>query len=210
MATQHRFCVRRTRRTGLQGQGFQRIRLSAQVRDLCCDVSCSFRACSNLLVLARDGIRSWCCCQLLSTCQLTETFAVNLCTDLSRLILVAEQECHLTTNQAVDPHHLDQNPGYAIKANGSSCDQSSALSLQQCQEAKLILDRYATEVQQVNDQNLPAGCYRQKEVGYRFQHEKSLYKWYFNSATTDVQSDSKSEPVCKGKAKRCCCLRVQS
>ena len=113
------------------------------------------------------------------------------------MLRFAEQECHLTTALVDDPHHLDQNPGYKIKDKGAaSCDE--ALTVEQCEEARLALDRNAADVMETNDASLPTGCYRQEKEEYRFLHNESSYVWYFNEV--DGQSDSKSEPVCKGKA----------
>ena len=116
----------------------------------------------------------------------------------------AEQECHLTTAQVNDPHHLDPNPGYAIKDEGAeSCGDTLKLTFEQCGEARLALDWNADAVAKTNKTSLPTGCYRQQKEEYRFQHSKSSYLWYFNEAT-EGQSDSKSEPVCQGKAERSC------
>ena len=115
----------------------------------------------------------------------------------------AEQECHLTTDQ-VDDHHLDQNPGYKIKdKNTESCDET--LTFDQCEEARLALDWKAAAVARIDKPSLPTGCYRQEKEEYRFLHNESSYVWYFNEAT-EGQSDPKSEPVCKGKAKRSCLI----
>ena len=127
------------------------------------------------------------------------------------MVLPAEQECHLTTDQAINDYHLDQTPGYEIKANGTqSCDQLLALDLSKCQQAQLILDEFVTNVEEIDEGNSVGGCYREKQSEYRFQHNQSSYKWYFNSAGTTIQSDAKSEPVCAGKATRGSCLRTWS
>ena len=119
------------------------------------------------------------------------------------VVLSAEQECQLLQDQVEDPHHLDQNPGYKIKDNGTaSCDDTLKLTFAECQEAKSFLDWKATAVINTTDASLPTGCYRQQEDEYRFEHDKSSYKWYYN--TVAGQADSNSEPVCKGKAKRGC------
>ena len=113
----------------------------------------------------------------------------------------AEQECHLLKDQ-VDARHLDQKPGYKIKDMGAkSCDDTLKLTFEKCEEARLILDWNAAPVVKTNETSLPTGCYRQQEKEYRFLHSKSSYLWYFNEAT-EGHSDRKSEPVCKGKAKR--------
>ena len=114
----------------------------------------------------------------------------------------AEQECHLLKDQ-VDDHHLDQNPGYKIKDRGAESCGDTELNLEECEEARLALDWKVTNVAQINDASLPTGCYRQQNESYRFWHNKSSYVWYFNEAA-EGQSDSKSEPVCKGKNKRSC------
>ena len=115
----------------------------------------------------------------------------------------AEQECHLLKDR-VDTHYLDQNSGYKIKDNGtSSCDKTSKLTFEECQAARFALDAKATAVTKTNNKVLPTGCYRQQQDQYRFQHDESSYKWYFNNASIG-QSHSKSEPVCKGKAKWSC------
>ena len=115
----------------------------------------------------------------------------------------AEQECHLTTALVDDPHHLDQNPGYKIKDKGAaSCGETLKLTFAECQEARVALDSKATAVVNTTDVSLPTGCYRQQQAQYRFQHDESSYKWYYN--TVAGQADSNSEPVCKGKAKRGC------
>ena len=115
------------------------------------------------------------------------------------VLYCAEQECHLLKDR-VDKHRLDQNPGYKIK---ESCDATSKLTFQECNAARLLLDWKVVNVVLTNDTSLPTGCYRQQEKKYRFRHDQSLYKWYFNEAAQG-QSNSKSEPVCKGKAKRSC------
>ena len=120
------------------------------------------------------------------------------------MVLSAEQECDLTTAQVNDPHHLDPNPGYAIKDEGAeSCGDTLKLTFEQCGEARLALDWNADAVAKTTETTLPTGCYRQQKEEYRFQHSKSSYLWYFNEAT-EGQSDSKSEPVCQGKAERSC------
>ena len=113
----------------------------------------------------------------------------------------AEQECHLTTAQ-VDEHHLDQHPGFKAKDKGSKiCDATLELTLQECREARVALDSKADKVVKTNNASLPTGCYRQQQDKYRDRHGTSSYLWYFNEAANG-QSDSKSEPVCKGKAKQ--------
>ena len=117
-------------------------------------------------------------------------------------VLCAEQECHLLKDQAEDPHHLDQKPGYKIQEiNTASCDDSTKLTFQECEEARAALDSRAATVVNVTNANLPTGCYRQKNDTYRQDHEVSSYVWNFNEADSG-QSDSKSAPVCKGEAKR--------
>ena len=78
------------------------------------------------------------------------------------------------------------------------------MTLAECKDARLALDWNVDAVQEIANDNLPTGCYRQQDEDYRFEHNKSSYKWYFNNATTDVQPDSKTEPVCKGKSKLSC------
>ena len=113
-----------------------------------------------------------------------------------------EQECHLLKDKVDDPHHLDQKPGYKIKDKGTdSCDDTLKLTFEQCEQARWALDWKAAAVVKTNETNLPTGCYRQHEKEYRFGHNESSFLWYFNEAT-EGQSDWKSEPVCKGKAKR--------
>ena len=117
-------------------------------------------------------------------------------------VLCAEQECHLLKDQADDPHHLDQKPGYKIQAIGTaSCDDSTKLTFQECEEARAALDWRAATVVNVTNTNLPTGCYRQKNDTYRQEHEVSSYVWNFNEADSG-ESDSKSAPVCKGEVKR--------
>ena len=120
-----------------------------------------------------------------------------------RVFCCAEQECHLTTDQVNDPHHLDQSPGYKIKDKDESCDET--LTFDQCKKARLALDWNAAAVETTDSTSLPTGCYRQQKEEYRFRHSESSYVWYFNEAT-EGQSDPKSEPVCKGKAKRSCLI----
>ena len=133
--------------------------------------------------------------------QVVRQFYLNS-NDDDTVVLFAEQECHLTTAEVADPHHLDQEPGFKIEAKGAdSCDNTSKLTtLAQCDEARLALDGKADAVQETNETNLPTGCYRQQEAEYRLLHNKSSYVWYFNTAANG-QSDSNSEPVCQGKAK---------
>ena len=120
------------------------------------------------------------------------------------VLYCAEQECHLLKDRVDDPHHLDQKPGYKIKDKGAeSCNNTMKLTFKQCNEARLALDWNAAAVMKTNSTSLPRGCYRQQEEKYRFRHNQSSYKWYFNEAG-DGQSDSKSEPVCKGKARQSC------
>ena len=119
------------------------------------------------------------------------------------LVLCADQECHLLKGRVDDPHHLDQNPGYKIKDKGAAnCESTVKLTFAECQEARLALDSKATAVVNTANANLPTGCYRQQEDQYRDQHDKSSYKWFFN--TVDGKNDSNSEPICKGKTKRSC------
>ena len=100
------------------------------------------------------------------------------------------------------PHRLDQKPGYQIKDKGAdSCDDTLKLAFEQCEQARLALDWKATAVVKTNKISLPTGCFRQQEKEYRFGHNESSYLWYFNNAVNG-QSDWKSEPVCKGKAKQ--------
>ena len=121
----------------------------------------------------------------------------------SHLVCYAEQECHLPSAQ-VETHHLDQNPGYKIKDKGAAnCNNTLKLTFAECQEAKSFLDSNATAVVNTSSTSLPTGCYRQQEDQYRDQHNKSSYKWHFNT-DDDGQPDSNSAPVCKGKAKRSC------
>ena len=116
-------------------------------------------------------------------------------------VLSAEQECHLLKDQVDYPHHLDQRPGYQIKDKGAeSCDNTLKLTFKQCEQARLVLDWKAAAVVKTSEASLPTGCYRQYEKEYRFGHNESSYLWYFNEAA-EGQSDWKSEPVCKGKAK---------
>ena len=120
----------------------------------------------------------------------------------SHSVCSAEQECHLLQAQ-VDDHHLDQNPGYKIKDKGAAnCDNGSKLTFAECKEARVALDSKAIAVVNTTDVSLPTGCYRQQQDQYRFEHDESSYKWFFN--TVAGQPDSNSEPVCKGKAKRSC------
>ena len=126
------------------------------------------------------------------------------------MVLSAEQECHLLKHQVDDPHHLDQHPGYKIKGKGAeSCGETSRLTFDECEEARLALDWKAAAVAKTNETSLPTGCYRQHEKEYRFEHNESSYLWYFNEAV-DGQSDWKSEPVCKGKLKCDVCLCARS
>ena len=112
----------------------------------------------------------------------------------------AEQECQLTQARVDDPHHLDQNPGFMVKGMGAErCDETSKLTFEECKEARFSLDEYANDVKKTNEISLPTGCYRQQKEEYRFRHSESSYVWYFNEAS-EGQSDSISEPVCKGKA----------
>ena len=124
------------------------------------------------------------------------------------MLLHTEQECHLLKHQVDDPHHLDQHPGYKIKGKGAeSCGETSRLTFDECEEARLALDWKAAAVAKTNETSLPTGCYRQQEVEYRFEHSKSSYLWYFNEATTG-QSDSNSEPVCEGEAEQIVCVQI--
>ena len=119
----------------------------------------------------------------------------------SHSVCSTEQECHLTTAQVDNPHHLDQNPGYNISDKGAA---SCNLTFAECEEAMLALDWNVTAVVNTTNANLPAGCYRQQEEQYRDQHNKSSYLWYFNTVDGNGQPDSNSEPICRGKAKRGC------
>ena len=113
----------------------------------------------------------------------------------------AEQECHLIKDKVDDPHHLDQKPGFKIKDKGAaSCGDTSKLTFDECEKAREALDWKAAAVAKTNETSLPTGCYRQQKVKYRFNHSESSYLWHFNEATTE-QSDSNSEPVCKGNVK---------
>ena len=116
-------------------------------------------------------------------------------------VCFAEQECHLRKHQVDNPHRLDQNPGFEVRGKGTD---SCTMTLTECNEARLALDWKVDAVKEIANGSLPTGCYRQQEEAYRFEHDNSSYKWYFNTATTSVQPDSKTEPVCKGKAKLSC------
>ena len=110
----------------------------------------------------------------------------------------AEQECHLRENQ-VDDRRLDQDPGFEVRdKNTAGCD----MTLDECKAARLALDWKAEAVEEINNASFPTGCYRQQNASYRFSHSLSSYEWYFNSA--EGQSNSESEPICKGDAKLSC------
>jgi len=110
------------------------------------------------------------------------------------------QECQLRENR-VDDQYLDQDPGFEVRAkNTAGCDITT---LEECESARDALDSKVETVKQIEDVNFPKGCYRQKNTSYRFLHTESSYLWYFNNAT-EGQSESESEPVCKGKAKLSC------
>ena len=135
-------------------------------------------------------------CKLQGTCDRSTGKLTN-----TLLTYFAEQECHLLEDSVDNPHHLDQKPGFEVRGKGTD---SCTMTLAECKNARLALDWKADAVQEIAEQNKPTGCYRQQEEDYRFEDDKSSYKWYFNSATTSVQPDSKTEPVCKGKSKLSC------
>ena len=145
-----------------------------------------------------------------STCRLESSQAFWIVLGRFRIVLhclhllrSAEQECHLTTDEVDDPHHLDQNPGYMIKDKGAaSCGETLKLTFAECEEARLALDSKATAVVNTASASLPTGCYRQQEDQYREQEAVSSYLWFFN--TLAGQPDSNSEPICKGNSKRSC------
>ena len=111
---------------------------------------------------------------------------------------MSEQECQLTTAQVADTHHLDAKPGYEVEDMATpSCDETLKLTFAECEDAKASLDWNADDVTNVTNANLPQGCFRTKADGYRFEHTKSSYLWYFNNASSG-QADPKSQPVCKG------------
>ena len=112
----------------------------------------------------------------------------------------AEQECHLRESQVNTPHHLDQDPGFKVRGKGTA---SCEMTLQECKDALLALDPKAVSVQSISDAKLPKHCFRKQKAAYRFKDSESSYEWYFNDAN-DGQSESKSEPVCKGNAELCC------
>ena len=117
--------------------------------------------------------------------------------DSAFCVCSAEQECHLLKDQ-VDAHNLDQNPGYKIKDKNAETCGDTELNLEECEQAMLALDWKVINVAQINDANLPTGCFRQQEADYRFLHNESSYLWYYNEAD-GVNTHSDSEPVCKGQ-----------
>ena len=99
-------------------------------------------------------------------------------------------------------YHLDDRPGYEIgDMDTPSCDEASKLTFTQCEDAKASLDWKASDVKNVTDKGLPKGCFRTKADGYRFQHNESLYEWFFNNADSG-QADQKSHPVCQGDVRQ--------